>query len=74
MNILDIEVKYGNGERFFLVVTDSVFYPLLERTMCRKWFVPSNVRHLRYEILNQEFVEELEREYARFTESRFEEY
>jgi hypothetical protein len=74
MNIVDVEVKYGNGERFFLIITDSVFYPLLERTMCRKWFVPSNTRDTRYEVLNAEFIEELEEEYARFTERRFEEY
>ena len=74
MNIIDVKTKNENGYLFYIVKTDSVFYPILQRSICRKWFVPSTIDGQQYEILNKEFTSEMEEAFARFTESRFEEY
>lgn len=64
MKILDVEIKFTVNERIFLVTTDSLYYPLLERSTSRRWFVPRSEFRDRYEIGNSEFVEELEKEYV----------
>lgn len=71
MNILDVEIKYSSEERFFLVTTDSLFYPLLERSMSGRWFVPRSDGINRYELLNPEFLEELDKEYIDYVERVF---
>lgn len=68
MKILDVEVKFTVNERIFIVTTDSLYYPLLERSVARRWFVPRSESRDRYEINNPEFVKELEQEYRDYIE------
>lgn len=68
MKILDVEVKFTVNERLFLVFTDSVFYPLLERSPARRWYVPRSDGVDRYEIKNPEFVNELNLEYQDYVD------
>lgn len=66
MKILDVEIKYTGNDRIFVVVTDSLYYPLLERSMAREWYVPRSEFRDRYKIVNPEFVAELEYEYLEY--------
>lgn len=68
MKILDVEIKYNVNERIFIVTTDSLYYPLLERSVSHRWFVPRSEFRDRYEINNPEFVKELEQEYKDYIE------
>lgn len=71
MKILDVEVKFTTNERLFIVKTDSLYYPQLERSSSRRWFVPRSEFRDKYEINNPEFVAELEAEYRDYVERTF---
>lgn len=74
MKILDVKIKFTADERLFLITTNSIYYPLLERSTSRRWFVPRSQSRERYEINNPEFVKELEQEYKDYIARTFDGY